>query len=810
MATKTYYVGDEPGIVRRLDNATLPWVDVSVPAVSGIFNDVGTLEGLPDFVIVIGNSNQVYRSSNSGSAWISSTGNITGLSASHKWHKMSVVGDDFIAIGGDQGYVALSNNGGSSFTITTSLPTTGGSADPDFVVKSVHFLTNLIGVVSTTNSSGVQVWKTVNGGTSWTLLNSGAYIGSGSATDQNGIFISDDQVYITLGTPEGVWNSSNSGTSFTLVLNIGVNTPTGGLRLWAYNGNHIWFGAANNQLWKSTNNNGSIFFVVQTYDVLFSGFSAFHFWNPASGFLNGGPSNTRINSTTDSGFGYALSETFIHVNAIYTGFAEDCYTLTSCDEDAYPSIENVRPDVGVDLDAVLGQVINANVSSTGDQPFTFDGCYTVARQVSKPCDLTPGVYYVVNSLTEIGDCGDFEILSVCPIPLPLTVIGNTEMFQIEVQNNSAAEQDFNFSLASCATSGLSIVTVSPVTIPAGATALIDLEYTPTVAEEGTCQIVVAGPCTTQTCNVCYKSIAIPACPHFNICITGPTCAPDCIKPGDVISFNLGGTITLSAYPTIVTFTVKNQATLEVVYTVQYQVTSDLELDAILINLVAGDPGKYCAEVCLPGCNTKRVLCFDVCEPFDIYKDSCNKWHVHRPAKCMIEEFIVSVYEFGDKAHPIVDDEVWDISQDNTFEFQFKNDGIYVFEMKDPDTGEVVYSFSAFETFGIQSCFKILMDKIMCSCSDPCCKKCDGSAKEHKEFARMTLNMLMPLYFTYLGMARRNELYTVGMKLIQDDQGDFLHSASNTLEKIRDIIMDCGCLCPEQKNTASNRGDCKTC
>lgn len=794
------------GLVRRLDNSTLPWVDVSVPASGAFFTDVGTLENTPDEVIVIGNNNKVYKSTNAGVTWIASSGNITSLPGSTIWTEMSIVGEDFVAICNRDGKVAISTDGGSSFTLTSSDPGGGGLA-----IQSIHFITNQIGVVATYDGSGVQVWKTVNAGTSWTGLNASAYIGGiGVTTGANGIFMSPNQTYITLGTKQGVWNSSNSGTSFTLVLNAEVNTPEGGLRLYAYNENHIWFGAKDNELWKSTNNNGSIFFVVQTYNVALGDFTAFHFWNPAEGYLNGGATNSQINYTSDSGFALAMSETFIQVNAIYTGFAEDCYTLTSCDEDAYPSIENVRPDIGVDLASVVGQVINSSVSSTNDPPFTFNGCYTVSRQLDKPCDLTPGVYYLVTAYTAIGDCGDFEITSECPISLPLTVIGNTEMFQISVQNNSADDQDFNLSLGSCPTSGLSIVTASPITIPAGATAVIDLEYTPTAVEEGTCEILVAGPCTTQSCQICFRSINIPACPHFNICITGPTCAPDCIKPGEVISFNLGGTITPSAYPTIVTFNVVNQATHQSVFTVEYPVTSDADLDAILINLVAGEPGKYCAEVCLPGCNTKRVLCFDVCEPFDIYKDACNKWHVHRPGKCMIEQFIVSIYEFGDKANPIVNDEVWDISQDNTFEFEFKNDGIYIFEMKDPDTGEVVYSFSAFETCGIQKCFKILMDKIMCSCSDPCCKRCDGSAKEHKEFARMTLNQLMPLYFTYLGMARRDQLHIVGMKLISDEQGDFLHTASETLEKIRDIIMDCGCLCPEQKNTASNRGDCSTC
>ena len=302
-------------------------------------------------------------------------------------------------------------------------------------------------------------------------------------------------------------------------------------------------------------------------------------------------------------------------------------------------------------------------------------------------------------------------------------------------------------------------------------------------------------------------LPVLACPHFNIDITGPSCAPDCISPGSIVQFDLGGNITPSVYPTTIHFTVKD-ALQEVIFEADYDVADDDELDAVVINFIAPGPGHYCAEVSLPGCNTLRVLCFDVCEPFDIYKDECNKWHVHRPSQSSQTLFLVNLFALeGDS---IITEQLWDTEQNNTFPIELPGDGIYIFEMRDPDTKDLIYSFSAFETCSLQECYMILMDKIMCSCSDPCCKKCTDDARQQIEFARITLNKLVPLYMMYLGMARRNELYTVGMKLISDEQQCFLHDANQVWDKILEIIEDCGCLCPEQKNTASNRGGCTTC
>lgn len=828
MAVRSFYTTRASGGIKRINDLTAPSVDATIPTGTGnpgAMYDLKIFPGNPNKVVAVGNINAavgssgIFYSTNGGVSWNVPLGTHITL-RTLKMTKVFVYDSSTVYVCGENCYVSKSTDGGFTFDLLTVLPTPSGTFNADYTANGLFFVTANIGFVKVLRESTGEVflYKTINGGTSWTALNGGAFltntdsvgtIGGINYNVHGGVWASADQTTILVLTKSGVYKSIDSGATFTLKLDLYTTWTLPYGTVISVFGNTVWAGGYGELLYRSPDL-GETWVTLNAFSSGARATEALFFHTANTGLYNRHVINSSMYLTIDAGDNESVLLTDSSpISSVHTMEISTCYELTSCDEEAYPSLQNVNGAEGVDLGTVDGLVINATITSTGEDPVTFNGCYTVSVQQSF-CNDTPGMNYIVDSYTEIGDCGDFEISSVCPFQVNPTVIGNTETFQVEVTNNSAEDQSFSFSLTSCATSGLDIVTPSPVIIPAGATALIDMEYTPTAVEEGSCQLVVEGPCTTQTCNICYRGINVPACPHFNICITGPTCAPDCIKPGDVISFNLGGTITPSAYPTTVTFSVINQVTNQTVFTQTYPVEDDTDLDAILINLFAGDPGKYCAEVCIPGCNTKRVLCFDVCQPFDIYKDKCNHWHVHRPTKCMVEEFVVSVYEFGDKTHPIVNDVIWDISQDNTFEFEVPGDGIYVFEMKDPETGEVMYSFSAFETCGIQECFKILMDKIMCSCSDPCCKKCDGSVKEHREFARMTLNQLMPLYFTYLGMARRNELYTDGMQLISDDQMSFLHDASKTLEKIRDIIMDCGCLCPEQKNTATNRGGCSTC
>jgi hypothetical protein len=797
---RTYYTTRINGEVRRLDNFTLPWVDVSVPAGTDGLLDVMTFPKNPDKVIVVGRNHQIFKSIDAGANWTTPGGNYHTTFGS-EFNELWIVDDQISYVTGDTGGAVLKSiDGGDNYNIIGYLD---GYQNNEKTSAALHFISPLIGVVAGSDIplSNAQIYKTTDGGATWTLLNT---LPRGS----QGIYMSNDEQTIVAIAAEKIWRSTDGGVSFTDVYTSGdADLHLMEHLTWTPDGVNMWVTGTQGQLLRSVDN-GATWTVVYPANFSSAQSDAAHFYDPLNGFFGRDDS---VHVTSNGGSPSSVSEAVSNPLAIWTEEPVPlaCYRLDPCNPLVDPVLLDVQDCNNLGLDTSIGQVINISATSTGEVPVGVSGCYTVTLQES--CgDTAPE--WIVDSFTLVGsDCASFE-LETCPVELPLTLVGDTTQFQVTVVNTGSDAHDFSFALGSCTTTGLSIISSSPINVPAGGSGVIDLEYTPTLGEQGTCELQVTGPCGTISCDICFSAVAVPACPHFNICITGPSCAPDCIKPGEVISFDLGGTIDPVAYPTVITFQIVNQVTQEVVFTVDYGVADDTELDAIIINVPGLPPGKYCAEVCLPGCNTKRILCFDVCEPFDIYKDSCNNWHVHRPPVCEVEEYLVSVkpLECGAPEDVVIDDVLWDVSQDNTFEFELPGDGIYIFEMKDPETGGVVHSFSAFETCALQECYHILMDKIMCSCSDPCCKRCDGAPEEHREFARMTLNKLVPLYMTYLGMAYRNKLYTVGSKLVQDDHMCFLHDACAILAKIHDIIMDCGCLCPEQKNTATNRGDCSSC
>jgi photosystem II stability/assembly factor-like uncharacterized protein len=756
MATKTYYVSRTAGFVHRLDDFTLPWVDVSNSHTDG-FLDVMAVPDTPDSVIVVGRDSGIYWSNDAGVSWTQAVGTYTSLGASLDFREIWIV-DPAISFvtGGVGGAILKSIDGGVTFDQTPTFPTGSGGLDGDFTATAIHFINAGVGVVSVELSgNGTAVFKTSDGGATWTWLQGGGFVGGapGTLTNSCGIHLSADEQTIVVVGAQGIYRSTDAGATFSLVEDLTLNTLFGsGRHLTWIDDTTLWVSGLGDTL-RLSSDSGATWSIVRPYNPVGPAILGAHFYDASNGFLGG---TNNINTTGDSGATTTLSEAVTSPNAIWT--VSDvpppvCYILRSCDFLVYPDITDVVPDAGVDLMAVTGQVINTL------DVFGTPRCYTVELQ-EEPCvgpNLTVLAYTLVGS-----DCAIFS-LDTCPTEIPVTLVGESVIVDVMVNNLSAETHDFVGSFGSCTASGMTILNPG-LTIAAGESGTMQIQYTPTGAEDGQCELIVTGPCGEIVCDLCYRAVAVPACSHFNICVTGPSCAPDCIQPGEVIQFNLGGSISPVAYPTIITFSVVNQVTQEIVFAADYPIVDDAELDAILVNVPGLLPGKYCAEVCLPGCNAKRVLCFDVCEPFDIYKDSCNHWHVHRPSTCQIEEYLVTVrpMECGAPEDVVVDDVLWDVLQDNTFEFEVPEDGIYIFEMKDPLTGEVQYSFAAFETCKLQECFKIMMDKIMCSCSDPCCKRCDGSPEKEREFSRMSLNKLVPLYMTYLGMARRNELYTVGM------------------------------------------------
>ena len=83
MSYKTYHVGTN-GYVKRLDNLSGSWIDVSVPGYIAtpviVLYDVMTDPNDPTKVFVVGDYNgtsSIWKSSNSGSSWSSPGGTHT-------------------------------------------------------------------------------------------------------------------------------------------------------------------------------------------------------------------------------------------------------------------------------------------------------------------------------------------------------------------------------------------------------------------------------------------------------------------------------------------------------------------------------------------------------------------------------------------------------------------------------------------------------------------------------------------------------------------------------------------------------------
>lgn len=471
-----------------------------------------------------------------------------------------------------------------------------------------------------------------------------------------------------------------------------------------------------------------------------------------------------------------------------------CYDLISCNPSSYPDILEVTPfDPSVDLAGNLGSVVT-NVNGAANE------CYTV--QLADTCSAPT----IINSLTALGNCADYSLIS--PIIVPSTTAGTCTSFQIPVQNNSSTAHDFTLFLP-CA--NFNLITAGTQTIPAGTVFYYDAEYCPPagVVESGTCTYNVEGPCGFKDGEICYKSFDVPACDYFDICITDrDDCKPDCIEVGTAVPINISGTIDPAKYPITITLNVYDKATNASIFLQNYVVNDDTELNALNPIITPTYAGTFCAELCIPGCDNKVIFCFDVCDPFGVYKDDCDKWHIHRPHGCGTQKYKVTVTEL--EGEDVVTDDIWDAALDSTYEFAVPGDGIYLVSMHDYITGEKIYEFAIFETCAIERCFKILMDKIMCSCADPCCNKCNGTPQQEVEFARMTLNKLNPLYFTYFGMAHKYRIDSEGLSFIPQDTMCFLYTASQVYDKINELLETCDCLCKEETSTKSSTGGCTSC
>ena len=157
---------------------------------------------------------------------------------------------------------AKSTDGGNTWTSGVMNLGLGGSPTLGVGnISAVSGTTAWAALFPNANALG-GIWKTTNGGTSWTKQTSALYNTTGESFT-NWVHFFDANNGVSQGDPAGgyfeIYTTSNGGTTWTRVpsANIPVNAPVGGeyglTNLFEAAGGTIWFGTDTGRLYKSTN-----------------------------------------------------------------------------------------------------------------------------------------------------------------------------------------------------------------------------------------------------------------------------------------------------------------------------------------------------------------------------------------------------------------------------------------------------------------------------------------------------------------------------------------------------------------------------
>ncbi len=419
MSAKTYYVGNA-NIIRRLDDIDIigqppghNWIDIPLPAglftggSSPLLKDIKTDPTNANKAFVVGYGYTIYKgvafTTNAGSTWVTPSGNYQAavLTADpFVWSEVWPIDTNNIVICGSSGWVAASTDGGATFNTLTRIVVSGLSqAD----CTAIHFTNINSGVV------GLQdyIVRTINGGSSWSVLNGGNPLGAGVI---KGIYLSQDQkVIVAVGT-RLIVRSTNGGASFSTVYTF---SGTGQHLTWdstSFPIGTFWATGSGSELVKSTNE-GAAWSTITPYVSTNGNYYAAHFYNPTTGFI--GSTKTGLNSIYYS-FNNVLSTSencppvVKSVEAIWTHIVPPvCYRVTECTTGAFYT-------VSTDLSAYVGQSIRFSIINGSSENQSVAGCWSV--QISDSC-LNSIEIQVDNVYNTCADCASrCYILTNCSNP----------------------------------------------------------------------------------------------------------------------------------------------------------------------------------------------------------------------------------------------------------------------------------------------------------------------------------------------------------------------------------------------------------
>jgi len=357
---KTYVTGNN-GLFQVYNHITNVWTDYTGFTVQNL-HDVKTDSDNPDHAIICGKGYVGYTIN--GGVTITESSYPSGAIDSAFEISIPESVTSAIYVAGSNGALPRlikSTDGGATYIDIAGASFASSSINTAY---TVHFKSNLIGIVGV----GTSVWKTIDGGITWTELNSSVIIPTPEII--SGVHISNDEQVIVAVTNKSVYRSTNGGTSFSSVF---TYSPPYGASVYSKYTHLTW--RDDNNMWIS-GNNAPIFYSSDaglTWTEVLPEASnddlryvwGSHFYTSTQGFITISDGNEfaygvyKVNNATTSITTTPLntlpSVQFAQYSiptSVWTLLNLDIYALYDCKEKANP-IYSDSPE----LDAVVGKVI---------------------------------------------------------------------------------------------------------------------------------------------------------------------------------------------------------------------------------------------------------------------------------------------------------------------------------------------------------------------------------------------------------------------------------------------------------------------
>lgn len=186
MAIRSYAVGSDNTVLRR-DNHTGAWIDISPsfssPAIRPRWNDVMAVPGVGDTVFIVGAisaNTGIMKSTDAGVTWQLCGGTwASDITPGDQFYEIWVVDANVAWVIGDNGLAVRTTDGFNFFNPNPfSLISKPGSGAFQFT-SAIHAIDANTAIVGGTpgisfTSDPTYIWKTINSGNTWTLLNTGS------------------------------------------------------------------------------------------------------------------------------------------------------------------------------------------------------------------------------------------------------------------------------------------------------------------------------------------------------------------------------------------------------------------------------------------------------------------------------------------------------------------------------------------------------------------------------------------------------------------------------------------------------------